>query len=543
MTSDAEALLAEGNRLVKQGRFAEAAERFRGAVALEPLVNAWVSLGACLTELGQKEEGLACYETALLLEPDNAFALKNKSAWLFNAHRFEESLAVTDRLLAFDPMSAEDWTDRCLSLFQLFRHEEALDSAERAVALEPKLARAWEMKTECELKLNRHRKAVRSLTERAALGFDAQGAAGALKILQFMGEKAHIHPLFCAALAAMMSQKFSEALGHLEGVLYDEPTWSDPWSCKATLQVYFKRYPEALACLDRALSLDPADARIWLAKSMILKALGKPEEALAGLDEGLRRDPKQLFLWKEKAVILFELDRRQEALRCLRLTLSARPSQERISRLLEESVRELLLTGKSLDLLALAQELTALPFSPSAPPAPISAAAPAPAAAPPSDAVKPAAVMDADYWCQQGDQLRSRMDWQAALRAYGNGVAKDRKHFASWLGMALCQAKRKLFEESRDSFEKALALSPENRDAILHKGKLHFEANKFGTALEAFSRLAKKDSTDAEAWLHKAQCEVRLKRNQEAGRSLAALSALKLTPEQADLSARLRQLV
>jgi Flp pilus assembly protein TadD len=82
-TADAERLFAEGMTLVGHGRTAEAEEKFREVVRLNPRKHvAWNNLGNVLRELGRREEAMAAYRKALEIAGDYGDAYYNLGAVL-----------------------------------------------------------------------------------------------------------------------------------------------------------------------------------------------------------------------------------------------------------------------------------------------------------------------------------------------------------------------------------------------------------------------------------------------------------------------------
>jgi tetratricopeptide (TPR) repeat protein len=65
-----QSLLGRGYILFQMERYAEAAEQFRQAVAIDPSPDAWLVLAKALDAGGQAPQALAAYQQALHLNPE-----------------------------------------------------------------------------------------------------------------------------------------------------------------------------------------------------------------------------------------------------------------------------------------------------------------------------------------------------------------------------------------------------------------------------------------------------------------------------------------
>jgi tetratricopeptide (TPR) repeat protein len=155
-----------GNILWRQGRLAEAADRYREALRRKPLAKAHSNLGAVLYETGHLEEAIAEYRQALVLsgpQPGSAPVSPNSplipsapsraSQELFivycnlgdalsRAGRQQEALEEYRRALAINPRSAEAHAGRGATLALLGRDVEGAKELESALTLDPGYATA-----------------------------------------------------------------------------------------------------------------------------------------------------------------------------------------------------------------------------------------------------------------------------------------------------------------------------------------------------------------------------------------------------------------
>ena len=169
-----------GQALLKQQRFADAREKFREALRVNPdyaparaglgetlfnlerheealqeleravtLQPDWVLAGAlrrlmgqAARELGRLDEAAAHVEHALRLDPDAAAALDLLAMLRFEQSRYEDALGLYRRLAERDPDNAQVFANLGATLYYLDRADEAVASFEHALSLDPTLESA-----------------------------------------------------------------------------------------------------------------------------------------------------------------------------------------------------------------------------------------------------------------------------------------------------------------------------------------------------------------------------------------------------------------
>ena len=139
-----EAHLNHGNALRAAGRFAEAADSYRRAIALEPDYGmAHSNLARALNDQGLFEAALESSTRALELIPDFLGANINHSAALLGLERLAEAVTALRRSLDLEPGRAATHHDIGEMLRALGRLDEAALSYRRALALQPDYAQAY----------------------------------------------------------------------------------------------------------------------------------------------------------------------------------------------------------------------------------------------------------------------------------------------------------------------------------------------------------------------------------------------------------------
>lgn len=134
----ADAHCRRGNALAALGQFDDALASYDSALAISPdLAGALNNRGNVLCKLRRYQEALPCYERALALKPGFIDASFNRALALQSLRRFEEACAIHERLSAVRPDYPKLFLHRSYTLRALNRLEEALASCERALTVRP----------------------------------------------------------------------------------------------------------------------------------------------------------------------------------------------------------------------------------------------------------------------------------------------------------------------------------------------------------------------------------------------------------------------
>lgn len=136
--------IAQGDRLVKQGRPEEAIRLYDRAIrtGYRP-ANAWTSKGVALKRLGRLEFAMRCQRTALKLDPENEVAWCNLGDLFFHIEKLDEAIACYEKAIAVRPRYAIAWNNKGAALARAGRFKEARGCHDRAVILQPRYRAAW----------------------------------------------------------------------------------------------------------------------------------------------------------------------------------------------------------------------------------------------------------------------------------------------------------------------------------------------------------------------------------------------------------------
>ncbi len=129
---------ALGLALIKEGKYAEAAEAFSEAVARAPAAaDSWLNRGVALKETGDLAGAEASYRRALTLAPQDAVIHNNLANVVGARGRHDEAVRLYKDALVLDPDYADAKANLGPALREAGRLEEALEFLAGAVALHP----------------------------------------------------------------------------------------------------------------------------------------------------------------------------------------------------------------------------------------------------------------------------------------------------------------------------------------------------------------------------------------------------------------------
>lgn len=130
--------LIQGRKAFDAGRFSEAAEEFRKAIAANPNgVPARVNLGAALTQVGNVTEAVDQYRQALTIDPANAAAHYNLGFLLAKQNLHEQAIVHFQAVLSLNPTDTESRFGLAQELEKSGRVDEALTEYARVTQSDP----------------------------------------------------------------------------------------------------------------------------------------------------------------------------------------------------------------------------------------------------------------------------------------------------------------------------------------------------------------------------------------------------------------------
>jgi tetratricopeptide (TPR) repeat protein len=98
----------------------------------------WLRLGYWLGEAKRDfDAAIACYDRAIEIDPNYAYAWYNKGFSLHSLQKYEQAIECYERAIKIDPNYANAWTNKGNSLNNLQKYEQAIKCYERAIEIDP----------------------------------------------------------------------------------------------------------------------------------------------------------------------------------------------------------------------------------------------------------------------------------------------------------------------------------------------------------------------------------------------------------------------
>ncbi len=136
--------VAQGDHLVKQGRYQEALAHYERAIRLVRRPSyAWTSRGVAMRYLGLIDEALRCHENAIRLDPENEVAWCNLGTVYFKKGLLAKALDCYDKAIKIRPKYAIAWNNKGVVYARMNRFADADKCHAKATKLRPEYVAAW----------------------------------------------------------------------------------------------------------------------------------------------------------------------------------------------------------------------------------------------------------------------------------------------------------------------------------------------------------------------------------------------------------------
>ena len=155
------AWVQRGYGLHRLGNYEEAIVCFDTAVESAPhLADAWQGKGICLGELDESDAAIACFERVILIDPNNYRGWHNRGKALMRVDRYEEAITCFKRVLQLKPENYKAWYNRGLCLDHLRHLEQAIHSFDQALSLKPDCYYGWSGRGNTLTRMHRYDEAI-----------------------------------------------------------------------------------------------------------------------------------------------------------------------------------------------------------------------------------------------------------------------------------------------------------------------------------------------------------------------------------------------
>ncbi len=136
--------VAQGDRLVKSGRYQDALAHYERAIRIVRRPSyAWTSRGVAMKYLGRLDEALRCHENAIRLDAENEVAWCNLGTVYFKRGQLGKALDCYDKAIGIRPRYAIAWNNKGVVFARMNRFAEADKCHAKATKLRPEYVAAW----------------------------------------------------------------------------------------------------------------------------------------------------------------------------------------------------------------------------------------------------------------------------------------------------------------------------------------------------------------------------------------------------------------
>lgn len=282
----------------QSGDAAGAVELFDQAIsyyATHPTV--YMNRGIALQSLNRFEEALVSYQKALALKPDYLDVSVNCGAVLQSLKRFDEALICFEKVLAVNPNHVNALCNRANVLQDLKRFEDAHADYERALAIEPNRVEILSNNGNALQGLGRHQESL--IYYQRALAIDPNFLSGwfnqgnALQaMLDFSGsidcyrralaiDPNYAEGFFNAAKSFFELGQIDDALVYLDRVLAIMPNHLEALSNRGVALLKIHDYQRAVSTLEQVLSINPKHVQALMSHGFSMLQLRHIDQAIA----------------------------------------------------------------------------------------------------------------------------------------------------------------------------------------------------------------------------------------------------------------------
>ena len=163
ISRDSKTWIERGYGLHRLGNYEEAIVCFETALEIHPnLADAWQGKGICLGELGESGAALYCFEQVIVHQPNNYRGWHNRGKALMRVARYDDAITCFKRVLQLKPENYKAWYNQGLCLDGLHHLEQSLHSFDQALTISPACYYAWSGRGNTLIKLHRSDEAIYS---------------------------------------------------------------------------------------------------------------------------------------------------------------------------------------------------------------------------------------------------------------------------------------------------------------------------------------------------------------------------------------------
>jgi len=275
--------------------------------------TAWFYKAELTAKIEGSQAALSAYDKVIELNGSlKVDALITKGNTLLNLGRYDEALDAIEKAIESEPENSLAWHEKAIYHYVREEYAEALAAYEKMTELKPKSALAQKGKADALRAMGRQAEADAAYSRAMELGTQS---------LVFVGSQdGSAESWYKKGLDLERNGSFDEAISAYDMSIQIDPTGAvGAWISKGYLLMRLGRHNESIGTFNKAIERMPADdsqnlSRIWEFKAIVMEMLDRPEEACIAFDKVTELNPNSTLAWTNKGELLNKLGRHQEAL-------------------------------------------------------------------------------------------------------------------------------------------------------------------------------------------------------------------------------------
>lgn len=331
---DPDAYIELGLALQEMGNYAEAAQTYQKAIALQPdSAELHAFLGICQQASGKLSDAADSYREAVRLNPDYAQASSNLGVILQELGESDAAIAALQNAIKANPAFPEAYANLGVIWRAVGNMEKAINTFRTAIALKPNYAEAHANLGACLHKLGQLEEALASVRIATLLNANyAQAHADLGLILYELSRPGEAAVAFYRALllGAKTAELYSnygvtlqelgrqdEAVAAYQQAIVINPDFPDTYSNFGVALLEMGKNEEAANMFRRAAAINPQHPHAYSNLSIALHEMGKDDEAAAASAKAIELHPNDADARSNFAMVRIHQQRFDEAISLL----------------------------------------------------------------------------------------------------------------------------------------------------------------------------------------------------------------------------------
>jgi len=271
-------------------------------VALSQQINAATSSTGllkkahALLEQDQDKAALACLNSLISKEPNNALAYSERSLANAKVENYDKALADSNKAITLNPKLAIAYANRAAIYIVTERYQKALEDSNKAIALAPRLARAYSMRALVYERQKNYQKEIEQCNK--ALAIDS---------------KSSIDYTYRATAFRQLGQ-YQSALQDCNKALSLTPKKAATYIERGYIYFCLRKFQKAVEDYSVAIKISPRSYKEYSLRAGAYGELGQYRKQIDDLTSAIKVNPKVADLYERRADAYYQLGQLQNAI-------------------------------------------------------------------------------------------------------------------------------------------------------------------------------------------------------------------------------------